>query len=205
MRGEANRCSFSPIHAWAVLLLLAGLVSVPLPGQVGRSGVTGTVTDPSGAVVVGAKVTVRNESTNVELSTEAGETGSYFIRGLPVGVYSITVQAPGFETVVTQHVQTEVEKVSSLDVKLALGAAAQSVTVEAAVSLVNSVSGTVGHLVTNKEAEGRALGRSSSLTIKHVKPGRAKFRGKSISFDHGRGGIAGKNFHPLAEGRPYAL
>src|SRR5262245_7801817 len=111
----------------ALFLLVLVLESLPLAAQVGRSGITGTVTDPSGAAVVGAKVSVRNESTNVEVTTQTGESANYFVRGLPVGSYTLTVQAPGFETLVTRHVQTEVDKTSSVDAKLQLGAATQSV------------------------------------------------------------------------------
>src|SRR3974390_965577 len=60
------------------------------------ASITGTVTDPSGAVVTGAHVVARNLSTNVETSATTNDAGSYRIEYLPIGQYVATITAPGF-------------------------------------------------------------------------------------------------------------
>lgn len=75
------------------LLLAALLLAIPLR-SVGTTGtLVGTVTDPTGAVVVGARVTVRNQETDAVRRTETGELGSYTLPLLPPGLYEVSVFA----------------------------------------------------------------------------------------------------------------
>jgi hypothetical protein len=76
-------------------LLFVGLSAF---GQASDAMITGTVTDPQGAVVVGAKVTVKNSATGVVSSTVTTDTGNYTIADLPPGTYIITVAKKGFKT-----------------------------------------------------------------------------------------------------------
>jgi len=86
-----------------VRMILAFIVmcAVPLIAQTFRGTILGTVTDPSGAVVSGAKVTVKNVSTGLERTTETSADGSYSIPELPIGAYSVTITQSGFQTSVT--------------------------------------------------------------------------------------------------------
>ena len=65
-------------------------------GQTVTGSITGVVTDPSGAVVVGATVTAGNTATGVQTTAQTNGAGNYTIRFLPVGVYTSTVEAKGF-------------------------------------------------------------------------------------------------------------
>jgi hypothetical protein len=58
----------------------------------------GTVTDPTGAAIANAKVTVTNAATDLNASTTTNSSGNYSVRELPVGTYKVTVEAPGFKT-----------------------------------------------------------------------------------------------------------
>lgn len=164
-----------------VVFLLLGL---PLLGQVGRSGVTGTIIDPTGAVVPNAKVTAKNESTNLEWSTTTGDTGAYFIRNLPVGRYTVTAEADGFKKVIVGPFDTEVEKVSTVDVSLTVGEMTQTVEVAAEAGLLTTTSGTVGNLVTRKEIETLPLNGRSWINLNYLTPGSVKFRGTSMNFSN---------------------
>src|ERR1039458_9993336 len=95
-------------------------------GQVGTAGISGTVFDQAGAVVPNVKITVKNEATNLDWSATTGAAGSYFIRDLPPGIYTISAQAQGFSKFVVENVVTEIDKVSSVDVKLSLGEVKQT-------------------------------------------------------------------------------
>jgi len=74
------------------------------------AGITGTITDPSGAVVPNATVTIRNEGTSVADHTTTGSAGTYAFRGVNPGTYSVTVEAQGFKKNVQSGVIVEVSK-----------------------------------------------------------------------------------------------
>src|SRR5258706_13411952 len=83
------------------LVLLCLCLTVGSDAQVGGSGtIQGTVTDPSGAVIVGAAVTARNNATGIETSRKITEAGFFVLSPLQAGEYSVTVKAEGFQTVV---------------------------------------------------------------------------------------------------------
>lgn len=184
---KANRaCRLSRIAKVISCVVLVVSLCSPALGvaQVGRSGIVGTVTDPSGAVVPNARVTARNEATNLQWNVTTGDRGAYFLRNLPVGRYTVTVEAPGFQKAVIEHVFTEVEKETSADITLALGTPAQSVTVTAAPPLLTATSGVVGNLVTSKEIDELPLNGRSWVSLNYLTPGATKFRGASAAFSN---------------------
>jgi Carboxypeptidase regulatory-like domain len=81
-----------------LVCLFAALVAyaAPLFGQAANGTITGTVTDPAGAVVPNAPVDVQNTGTGVTYSTVTTRTGDYTVAQLPVGPHQVTIQAPGF-------------------------------------------------------------------------------------------------------------
>ena len=84
----------------AVLLSFAATVSA----QTFRGTILGTISDTSGAVVAGAKVTVRNVNTGLERSTQTSADGSYSLPELPIGSYDVTVTLKGFQKIGRAHV-----------------------------------------------------------------------------------------------------
>jgi len=84
------------------------LAVASLSAQTFRGTILGTVTDPSGAVIAGAKVTVKNVGTGLERTTETSADGSYSLPELPIGTYTVTVTQTGFETFVTTGVVVDV-------------------------------------------------------------------------------------------------
>src|SRR5690349_3843462 len=75
-----------------------------LLGQSDRGSISGTITDPTGAVIPGAKVVVTNPSTNATLNTSSSESGDYTAPNLPVGVYAVRVQREGFKPALLSNV-----------------------------------------------------------------------------------------------------
>ena len=80
-----------------------------------QTGIDGTVTDPSAAVIQGAQITVANAQTGVSVKAVASSAGAFTVVGLIPGEYSVTVEAPGFKTYKTE-LTVEVAKVSSVSV-----------------------------------------------------------------------------------------
>ncbi|MFL6254702.1 MAG: carboxypeptidase regulatory-like domain-containing protein [Pyrinomonadaceae bacterium] len=95
----------------------------------GTSTLTGTVTDPNGAVVSGATVTATNVATNVSTNTQTNDSGLFRFPTLPVGSYNVKVEAAGFSAAQVEQVVLTVAQVVTQDVKLAVGAATETVTV----------------------------------------------------------------------------
>ena len=98
-------------------LLALALGTVPLSAQF-TSGIEGTVTDPSGAVVPNASVTIRNVDTDVEKTGQTTSAGNYRFTSLPASVYTISVSANGFKKTVHEKVTVNVAETKTVNMAL---------------------------------------------------------------------------------------
>jgi Carboxypeptidase regulatory-like domain len=112
-------------RALLLILLLTAVVSA----QTFRGTILGTITDPNGAVVPNAKVTVKNTSTGLERSTTTDENGNYTVAELPIGPYEVRLEQTGFVPSVVSNVNVEVASERRVDVKLNVAGADTLVTV----------------------------------------------------------------------------
>ena len=127
----------------AVLFLF--LTSTVVMAQVaGTAALTGAVTDPSGAIVVGADVTATNLATGAKRSAKTDAAGKYLITQVPPGDYRVDVTATGFKTAVRPRVELPIGITSALDVVLELGDIAESVEVQAVTAAVNTNDASMG-------------------------------------------------------------
>ena len=115
--------------------------------QIGRGSISGTVTDSSGAVVSGAKVTLVNPATGVTQSTVTTSAGLYTFISLNPGTYQVTASQTGFTTSQLNNVIVTVDQITSANIKLQVGAATATVTVSDTSDLVDTSNSTVGVLV----------------------------------------------------------
>ena len=116
---------------FSALLALSLLVSVPAMAQTFRGSINGAITDPSGAVVPGAKVTATDVATAVVQNTVSSGAGEFSFNDLPVDTYTIRVEAQGFQRVEVNGVQVLAGKVYTLPVKLTVAQQATIVEVSA--------------------------------------------------------------------------
>ena len=107
----------------------------------------GNVVDPTGAMVPEAKVTVHNTETGFEQTVSTGATGAFLFPRLPVGVYQLTVEKPGFSTYVQEGITLTVNQSATQTVTLKVGEISEKVTVAADTELVTTGTATVGQLV----------------------------------------------------------
>jgi hypothetical protein len=116
--------------AFGSMLLLACL-SVLLPGATAqyRASIQGTVTDAQGGVVPAAKVTLQNQETAQTFQTETNENGIYNFNGLPPSKFTVTVEKAGFKTKTVKDFGVISEQANSIDVRLEVGQATESITV----------------------------------------------------------------------------
>ena len=112
------------------LMLVAVLLSATtLVAQTFRGTILGTVTDPSGAVVSGATVKVKNVNTGLERTTQTSASGSYTVTELPVGTYSVSISQSGFQTSVTSNVAVDAAVERRVDAALKPGQVSEQVEV----------------------------------------------------------------------------
>ncbi|MGA9510767.1 MAG: TonB-dependent receptor [Candidatus Sulfotelmatobacter sp.] len=136
-----------------ILLLCSIPPSIAL-AQTFRGTILGTVTDPSGNVVAGATVKVRNNGTGLERNATTASDGGYAIPELPIGMYSVTVSQSGFETSVTSAVEVNVATERRIDVQLKVGQVTQTVEVSGEeLPQVQTTSNDLGGVLTSQTVE----------------------------------------------------
>ncbi|MGB6943087.1 MAG: carboxypeptidase regulatory-like domain-containing protein [Bryobacteraceae bacterium] len=115
--------------------------------QTDRGTITGTISDPAGAVIAAAVIEAKNVDTGALYPTASSGTGNYTIAQLPAGTYDLSVTVPGFKKYVRQGLQVEVAANARIDVTLEVGSNTESITVEAAAPLLKTEGGEVSHNV----------------------------------------------------------
>jgi hypothetical protein len=128
------------------LALALGFTQV-LVAQAGRGGISGTVSDASGAIVPGASVSVTDSATSAKLTTVTTDAGVYSFVSLAPGMYELTAIAKGFSTIVQKDVSVTLDQVSTVNFKLAVGSVNQVVTVNGTTELMDTSNSTVGQLI----------------------------------------------------------
>jgi len=134
------------------LPLLFGLLVVMATTALAQNTglITGTVTDQSGAVVAGANVTAHNPATDFNRTAVTAANGTYRLDQLPVGIYSISVEASGFKKTVNTDVKLSLNDALTFDVKLEVGQLNEVVNITEAPSPVNTETSTLGKTIDNK-------------------------------------------------------
>src|SRR6187402_718272 len=136
----------------SLLALLFLIAATSLQAQTITGSVTGTVTDPTGALVPNAKVTAKNTQTGVSTSTQTNAQGIYYLRFLQIGRYKVTTEAPGFSPRTTGEFGLEVQQEARIDVKVATSGDVQTVTVTDTAPILNTENPTTGTTITATQA-----------------------------------------------------
>lgn len=132
-------------------LVISALFATALFAQIGGSGsIQGTVVDPSGAAVPNVPITATNMASGVVTTRETTSAGVYVISPLPAGEYTITVSAPGFQTLIQERVVVDALRAVGLNLVLKVGAASERVTVTDAPPQLNTDDATIGYTVRNE-------------------------------------------------------
>src|SRR5579863_2748013 len=115
--------------------------------QSDRGTITGTVSDPSGAVISSAPVEIRNVDNGSVYRAGSSATGNFTLAQLPAGQYELSVLVSGFKKFIQQHITVDVAQTYRVDVILEVGSNAESVTVTEAAPLLKTESGELSHNV----------------------------------------------------------
>ena len=132
------------VRLFSILLLSA----VAALAQSDRGTITGTVSDPAGAVIPNAPIQARNIETGVVYPAATSTTGNYTITQLPVGTYELSVAVQGFKKWIRPALTVEVAQVLRVDAQLEVGSSTESVTVTAEAPILDTETGDLRHSVT---------------------------------------------------------
>ena len=132
-----------------IIVVFVLLAAVSLSAQTFRGTILGTATDPSGAVLPGATVTVKNVGTGLERTTQTSADGSYSLPELPIGTYTVTVTLTGFQTFQATGVEVDVSGERRIDAHMKPGQVSTKVEVSAdQLPMVETTTNTLGGVLT---------------------------------------------------------
>ena len=155
---------------YTVLFLL--LTAPALVCQTFRGTILGTVTDTSGAVLPNAKVAVRQVATGLERTTLTTGDGSYAVPELPIGSYTVTISASGFQTAITREVVVDVASERRVDAQLKAGQVSEIVEVSSdTLPLVETTSAELGGTLTTKTIENLPVNGRDYTKLIYLNPG----------------------------------
>jgi len=139
--------------------------------QAGRGSITGTVTDPSGAIVPGAEVVLSNKATGATQHTVTSAAGLYSFISLNPGEYQVKVSHSGFASVQRDKVAVSVDQMTEVNLALPVGTATESVTVSETADLVEPSNSTVGQLISSQTIDRVPLLTRNVFDLVQLSPG----------------------------------
>ena len=167
MRRElSQRLRFAVVLFGAMLSL-----TVISPAQVDRSGLSGTVTDTSGRVLPRAQITVVENATGLRRETVSDDGGNYSIPQLPVGVYTVTFEHPGFARIEFVDVEQVIGSTHTLDATLQVAAGQERVQVSSASALMDRSTSAVTGLIERTQADELPLNGRNWASLTAFVPG----------------------------------
>jgi hypothetical protein len=150
----------SPIHRLPALLAVVALCCSAVWAQQTLGGITGAVSDSSGGVIPGATVTVVDEQTSLTRTGKTNASGEYSLVNLPIGSYTLTYTAEGFDVQKTQHITVQANRTATVNASLKIGKTTETVEVEAS-PLMNAVDTTNGYVMDTAQIESVPLATGS--------------------------------------------
>jgi hypothetical protein len=164
--GVGTSAGAARMSACATLLIA---LAVPLMAQ--NAELSGSVTDPSGLAVPGARVVVQSVDTDAARTVSSNQQGEYSVPALLPGPYNITIETNGFKTIHQNGVVVEVDQRARLDFALTVGSNSESITVRGATPLLNASDASVSTVIGNQFVENLPLNGRSFSSLIDLTPG----------------------------------
>lgn len=150
------------VTQFIMLLLLFGLAVF---GQTNRGGISGTISDSTGAAIPGAKVTITNVGTERSVTLTTSDDGAFTANALEPVTYTITVESANFKKTVVSDVKVDTATTQTVNVMLEAGNIAEQVTIEAEAALLSTESGTTGQTISERQLQELPLNNRSVLDL----------------------------------------
>ncbi len=158
----------------SMLLLLGGVyaqLTPPACAQEVSAGITGTITDPSGAAIPGASVIAKDVNRGTEWPTQSNADGIYAFPRIPVGTYELRVEMKGFKTAVRPNIVLELNQRARIDIQMELGGTSETVEVTGAAPLLNTDTTIVGSLLNSNSIVNTPLVTRNYISLTLLTPG----------------------------------
>jgi len=155
-------------------LLLTALVAFcasRASGQDATGRITGIIYDATGAVIADAHITVTNVATHISRETTSDATGYYQVLALPVGSYTVSLERQGFRSATTVESKLEINQTLKIDIKMEVGSATETVTVESTTGTVETINPTLGSTVSDRTVQDMPLNGRNALDLALLQPG----------------------------------
>jgi hypothetical protein len=136
-----------------------------------KATLVGRITDRSGAVIRQARVTATNIETNLALSTQSDEHGSFVLAPLTPGLYRVCIAADGFKGFMREGLSLAIEQTARLDVELSVGALSEVIAVQSESPLITTENGSLGQVITNREILDLPLNGRNYLALAQLAAG----------------------------------
>lgn len=154
-----------------ITLCLTLLSATQAAAQQATAQIAGTIRDATHAVVVGAKVTLKNNDTNIARTVTSSKEGDYLFALVPIGTYELSVEQTGFAKYVRKGITLEINQNAHLDVDLQVGASSQVVEVNGNVTQVDTISATLGKVETTERIESLPLAARDTMQLGMLQAG----------------------------------
>ena len=170
LRSRISRCV--PVRFWMALAAILLLLCAGLSAQttISTGSIQGTVSDASGAVLSGAKVSITNRATAQSSTTTTNDSGAYTSGALTPAEYEVRVEAKGFRTL-SQNVTVQLNTTSTVNAKLTIGESTQVVEVQASEIGVNTEQATVQGILNATQIENMPINGRNFLDLAQLEPG----------------------------------
>ncbi len=155
-----------------IALILSLFCCLPFANaQADRGGVSGKITDNTGAILPNAAITLRNEATGVSQTATANSSGDFVFQLLNPGAYTLSVAVPGFKSVERTHINVDVNQVNQQNVEMNIGSTSETVEVTTGVQQLQTESGSLGLIVEQKSIQELPLVYGNPFTLEMLSPG----------------------------------
>lgn len=159
------------MRAAILAIILAAVFASALWAQINTATISGTVTDPSGAAIPGATITVENPATGLRRQVTTNGAGLFSVPQLQPGTYHVTISHEGFQKAENPDVTVVIEQVANLGVTLQVGATQQTVEVSSAAPLIETSTAGLGTVIGQKETVDLPLNGRQFVQLLQLAPG----------------------------------
>jgi carboxypeptidase family protein len=177
-----------PFQVLSILLVFTFICTIPANADNLYASIRGTVSDPTGAVVSGAKLTATNAGTGILYTTTSNSSGAFTFLQLPIGDYTLKAEQTGFKAYQASGIHLDLDQVYNLPVKLTLGAATEQIVVEANPVQVEQTDMQLGTVVTGQQIVDLPLNGRNWTQLQQLQPG---IIGTSDRFGGNNGAFSG--------------
>lgn len=162
-------------------LLVALCLSISVQGQAITGEISGVIKDASGGVLPGVDVSATNVATNAVYTAVSSDLGSYRVRELPVGTYTLAAELPGFKRFEGTNILVQLNETSRVEIKLDVGEISETIQVEAQVTKVDTNTASLRTVIDQRRVEDLPLNGRDAVQLMRLVPGVAKYDGSGLT------------------------